>query len=438
MRNWVKNENVQMAAVALATAVGAQFKINPFREDYFRIGLGVSIFLFLLMIMPHLSYIKTGILTGLASFAFQSADLIHHVHTVSLLESMRDNLGAGLYYVVFAYGLSRLKHRFHEIPPLLLGGIITGLDFSSNLVELFVRGVLSGSNIFYMREWLYLFVVGGLRSYFVIGLYNSFAVRQIRLLHAEQEKRMEQMLSVNSGLYGEVFYLKKAMDTIEGITANSYELYRDLREQDMSEYSQRTLGIAQQIHEVKKDSQRILAGLLKLYDNEKTVNMSLSEVLNFAGKANRKYSEMLHKRVKIEIEQQYEGESPYYIPLLTVLNNLLANAVEAIEQDGLIRVQVFEQGKEVHFVVTDSGKGIPEAKRGVIFEPGYTTKFDEVGIAATGIGLSHVRDIIQSLEGRIQVESAPVGQGTTFSVMIPEVNLMKEADVDDTFDRDRG
>ncbi|PZT53741.1 sensor histidine kinase [Paenibacillus silvae] len=438
MRNWVKNENVQMAAVALATAVGAQFKINPFREDYFRIGLGVSIFLFLLMIMPHLSYIKTGILTGLASFAFQSADLIHHVHTVSLLESMRDNLGAGLYYVVFAYGLSRLKHRFHEIPPLLLGGIITGLDFSSNLVELFVRGVLSGTNIFYMREWLYLFVVGGLRSYFVIGLYNSFAVRQIRLLHAEQEKRMEQMLSVNSGLYGEVFYLKKAMDTIEGITANSYELYRDLREQDMNEYSQRTLGIAQQIHEVKKDSQRILAGLLKLYDNEKTVNMSLSEVLNFAGKANRKYSEMLHKQVKIEIEQQYEGESPYYIPLLTVLNNLLANAVEAIEQEGLIRVQVFEQGKEVHFIVIDSGKGIPEAKRGVIFEPGYTTKFDEVGIAATGIGLSHVRDIVQSLEGCIQVESAPVGKGTTFRVKIPVVNLMKEADVDDTFDRDRG
>ncbi|WP_427180652.1 sensor histidine kinase [Paenibacillus sp. TC-CSREp1] len=438
MRNWVKNENVQMAAVALATAVGAQFKINPFREDYFRIGLGVSIFLFLLMIMPHLSYIKTGILTGLASFAFQSADLIHHVHTVSLLESMRDNLGAGLYYVVFAYGLSRLKHRFHEIPPLLLGGIITGLDFSSNLVELFVRGVLSGSNIFYMREWLYLFVVGGLRSYFVIGLYNSFAVRQIRLLHAEQEKRMEQMLSVNSGLYGEVFYLKKAMDTIEGITANSYELYRDLREQDMNEYSQRTLGIAQQIHEVKKDSQRILAGLLKLYDNEKTVNMSLSEVLNFAGKANRKYSEMLHKQVKIEIEQQYEGESPYYIPLLTVLNNLLANAVEAIELEGLVRVQVFEQGMEVNFVVTDSGKGIPEAKRGVIFEPGYTTKFDEVGIAATGIGLSHVRDIVQSLEGCIQVESAPAGQGTTFRVKIPAVNLMKEADVDDTFDRDRG
>lgn len=104
-----------MTAIAFTTAVGAQFKINPFREDYFRIGLGVSILLFLLMIMPHLSYVKTGILTGIANLLFQSADLINHVQTVSILESMRDNLGAGVYYVVFAYGLSKFKHRFHEM-----------------------------------------------------------------------------------------------------------------------------------------------------------------------------------------------------------------------------------------------------------------------------------------------------------------------------------
>ncbi|WP_440114736.1 ATP-binding protein [Paenibacillus sp. QZ-Y1] len=439
MRNWVRNENVQMVAVAFATAVGAQFKINPFREDYFRIGLGVSILLFLLMIMPHLSYVKTGILTGIASFFFQSADLLNHVNSISILESMRDNLGAGIYYVVFAYGLSKFKNRFHEFQPLILGGIIMCIDFSSNLVELFIRGVLSGANIFYMKEWLYLLVVGGLRSYFVIGLYNSFAVRQMRLLHAEQEKRMEQMLSVNSGLYGEVFYLKKAMNTIEGITVDSYDLYRELREQDMNQYSHRMLGIAQQIHEVKKDSQRILAGLLKLYDSEKEVHMTLSEVLNYATKGNRKYSEMLNKKIEIHIEQQYDFESPYYIPLLTVMNNLIANAVEAIENNGTIQIRVIKQDINVQLVVMDSGKGVPEAKRDVIFEPGYTTKFNEVGIAATGIGLSHVRDIVQSLEGRISMESAPRGeQGSTFIVCIPTANLIKGAGVDDAFYPERG
>lgn len=438
MRNWLKNENVQMTAVALATAIGAQFKINPFQEDYFRIGLGVSILLFLLMIMPHLSYVKTGILTGIVSFIVQSIDLLYDVNSMSVLESLHDNIGAGIYYIAFSYGLSKFKNRFHEIQPLLLGGIITCVDFSSNLIELFTRGVLNGTSIFDMREWLYLLVVGGLRSYFISGLYNSIAVRQMRLMHAEQEKRMEQMLNVNSGLYGEVFYLKKAMKTIEDITADSYDLYRDLREQDMNQYSQRTLGIAQQIHEVKKDSQRILAGLLKLYDSEKAVNMSLSEVLNFAVKGNLKYAEMLDKRIQIQMELQYDCESPFYIPLLTVMNNLIANAVEAIELEGTIRIQVYEQDEDVHFAVIDSGKGIPEAKRNIIFEPGYTTKFNQAGIAATGIGLSHVRDIVRSMEGHITVKFAEKsGQGTAFDVSIPKRNLIKGTELENTIRPDQ-
>ncbi|KAA2301777.1 ATP-binding protein, partial [Clostridioides difficile] len=81
----------------------------------------------------------------------------------------------------------------------------------------------------------------------------------------------------------------------------------------------------------------------------------------------------------------------------------------------------------------------PEAKWDVIFEPGYTTKFNEVGIAATGIGLSHVRDIVQSLAGQIKVESAPPrARGTTFRIAIPKINLIKGVDVDDTFYHDRG
>lgn len=228
------------------------------------------------------------------------------------------------------------------------------------------------------------------------------------------------------------------MNTIEGIAVDSYDLYRDLREQDLNQYSQRTLGIAQQIHEVKKDSQRILAGLLKLYDSEKSVNMSLSEVLNFATKGNRKYSQMLNKKIEFYIEQQYDCDSPYYIPLLTVMNNLIANAVEAIENDGTIRIGVLEEGADVQFVVIDSGKGVPEAKRDIIFEPGYTTKFNEVGIAATGIGLSHVRDIVQSLEGRIGVESAPQGdKGSAFVVSIPKANLVNGDGADQMVQMDK-
>ncbi|UKS24302.1 ATP-binding protein [Paenibacillus sp. HWE-109] len=437
MQNVVKSERLQMLIIAMATAISAQFKINPFSHDFFRIGLGVSIFLFFLLLMPHLPYVKTGILTGIASMIVQSGDWITHVHSFTLMESLRNNVAAGCYYVVFAIGMSKVQGRTNELQPLILGGYIAVIDFFSNETELLLRGVFIGTNAFYLKEWFLILGIAVVRSYFVIGLYNSIAINQMRSLHAEQEKRMEQMLNINSGLYGEVFYLKKAMDTIEGITADSYDLYRNLKRDQLDSYGLRTLRIAQQIHEVKKDSQRILAGLLKLFDSEVAVNMSLSEILHFVVKGNQEYSEMLKKKIRIETELTVHLETSEYVPLLTIMNNLVANAVEAIEKYGTIGIQMFEKDDDMYLIITDSGKGIPDTKKELIFEPGYTTKYNEEGIAATGIGLSHVRDIVHSMGGTITIAVSEQAKETQFIVRLPQTILIKEGRVDGTFDHNR-
>jgi two-component system sensor histidine kinase YcbA len=426
MQNVVKNEKLQMMIIALATAIGAEFKINPFSNDFFRIGLGVSIFLFFLLLMPHLPYVKTGILTGMLSVIFQSGEWITQMNSFTVMESLRHNAAAGLYYVIFAYGLSKIQQRMNRLQPLLLGGFVAVIDFVSNESELFLRGVLSGTYVFHFQDWLLLMFIAVVRSYFIIGLYNSIAINQMRSLHAEQEKRMEQMLNIHSGLYGEAFYLNKAMDTIERITAESFDLYRKLKTDNLKGYSLRTLGIAQQIHEVKKDSQRILAGLLKLFDSEIVVSMGLSEILHFVVKGNQEYSEMLKKTIIIETKQDFDCRFSQYVPLLTIINNLVANAVEAIEDKGTILIQAAQQEEEVVITVTDSGKGIPDQKKDVIFEPGYTTKFNEEGIAATGIGLSHVSDIVHSFGGKINVFSPEEASGTRFVVRLPKNSLQSE------------
>ena len=76
-----------------------------------------------------------------------------------------------------------------------------------------------------------------------------------------------------------------------------------------------------------------------------------------------------------------------------------------------------------YFIIKDSGKGIPKEDISIIFEPGYTTKFNDQGVAATGIGLSHVQEIIQTLEGQIQIETS--GNGTIFQIQIPTENIRK-------------
>lgn len=430
MHTLVKHERLQMLAIAIATSVGAGIKITPFSGDFFRVGLGVSTFLISLLLMRHLSYIKTGIITAIFSVIFQGGEWMIQTGSFSVIEAVQNNFAAGVYYIVFGFGMSKFQNKLNELHPFHLGGLASMVDFFSNVTEILLRGVFLGTNIFHFEGWFLLLVIALVRSYFVIGLFSSISIRQMRILHTEQEKRIGQMLNFSAGLYGETFYLKKSMDTIERITTNSYYLYSELMENNLSPYSQQALGITQQIHEVKKDSQRIMAGLLKLYSSEIVVNMNISDILHYVTKGNQEYSEMLNKKIKIEKDVKVNYVTSQYIPLLTVLNNLVSNAVEAIKKYGTINIQVFEKDTETFFVVSNTGIGIPQKDYKIIFEPGFTTKFNDKGIAATGIGLSHVRDIVHSFEGEITVESSEQSYETTFVVRLPTAGLIKETIVD--------
>jgi two-component system sensor histidine kinase YcbA len=426
MQAWFRNEKLQRFIVAVATAFASEFKINPFSGDVFRLGLGASTMLLFLLLMHHLSYLKTGAITGTIVVIFRMVeDWIGAPDSFTVATSLLDHLAGGIFYFVFAAGMSVIQPGLHRFQPLVLGIVISVIDFASNECELIIRRLIHGAAPFYNNGWLLLAVIAVLRSYFIIGLYSSISIRQMRLIQAEQEKRIEQMLSIGAGLYGESFYLRKSMDTIERITAISFDLYSKLKKEQQLEYSRQALGISQQIHEVKKDSQRILAGLMKLYDREIAAEMNLAEIFRFVIKANQKYSEMLRKEIAIEGDLQVDYSTSHYILLLTLLNNLVANAVEALNKYGIIRIQVFEQEQFTVFSVLDSGRGIPEQDKEIIFEPGFTTKFNEKGVAATGIGLSHVRDIVWSYGGTIIVTTPEHGKGTRFIVSLPTSTLRK-------------
>ncbi|MNP58254.1 Sensor histidine kinase GlnK [compost metagenome] len=100
--------------------------------------------------------------------------------------------------------------------------------------------------------------------------------------------------------------------------------------------------------------------------------------------------------------------------------------MEAIKDRGQVHLEVREQGEMTLFAVSDSGGGVDERDRDLLFEPGFTTKFNDIGVAATGIGLSHVRDIVNMFEGEITVETDSKLGGAVFQVRIPTHRLRKE------------
>jgi signal transduction histidine kinase len=97
-----------------------------------------------------------------------------------------------------------------------------------------------------------------------------------------------------------------------------------------------------------------------------------------------------------------------------VIENLLKNALDAIEGKGEITVNIREQEKEILIDVTDTGKGIAARNLQKVFKPGFTTKK-----RGWGLGLSLSRRIIQQYhKGQLFVKQSDLGKGTTFRIVL--------------------
>ena len=103
--------------------------------------------------------------------------------------------------------------------------------------------------------------------------------------------------------------------------------------------------------------------------------------------------------------------------LQQVILNLMTNAIDAIEKNGLIQIKSRSTGSLIHVGIKDDGPGLAEDKMKKIFDPFYTTKESGKG---TGLGLWVSYSIIEKMGGTINV-SSEAGRGATFTVEIPIV-----------------
>src|SRR5438477_5188624 len=104
--------------------------------------------------------------------------------------------------------------------------------------------------------------------------------------------------------------------------------------------------------------------------------------------------------------------------LRQVLVNLVENAVK-YSDEGRIEVGLHGRNGKVRFSVRDEGPGIPPSQRERVFEKFYRLDPNMTrGVGGTGLGLYICRQLIDSMHGRIWVESVP-GEGSTFSFELP-------------------
>jgi signal transduction histidine kinase len=130
---------------------------------------------------------------------------------------------------------------------------------------------------------------------------------------------------------------------------------------------------------------------------------------------------------KYRVQVEFHAEpSPWAMvcgnEIQQVLLNLVTNARQAMPRGGrlIIRIAHDPAAQTVDLTVRDTGNGIPPEILPRIFDRYFTTKNgpDSSGKGGTGVGLAMCREIIESHQGRIRVEST-VGVGTAFTLKLP-------------------
>ena len=142
---------------------------------------------------------------------------------------------------------------------------------------------------------------------------------------------------------------------------------------------------------------------------ETDINLGLDSTINIV------WNEIKYKS---KLEKDYGPLPPVYCHsqhINQVFMNMLLNAAQAIEKDGLIAIRTRHIDEEVVVQISDNGCGIPDEIQSQIYDPFFTTK--DIG-QGTGLGLSMSYSIIEKHQGRIEIDSR-VGKGTTFRVYLP-------------------
>jgi len=97
-----------------------------------------------------------------------------------------------------------------------------------------------------------------------------------------------------------------------------------------------------------------------------------------------------------------------------VIENLCKNAVDAMDGNGKVNIEITDDVDRIHIDIGDTGKGIPKSLFKTVFRPGYTSK-----ARGWGLGLTLTKRIVENYhDGKIFVKSSALNKGTTFRIIL--------------------
>ena len=413
----------------LLVPLAGEPKIHPFSGELssFRVSFGSPIFLLFLLWIRNTSFILSGFCVGLSVAIFRILlDLL--MNDISLSSSLLLRVPSFFYYFTYAacFHLPKVDTLYSKAIQIAGWSILA--EFFASIAELAVTNYLLGSDLVITFTILFkIIVIAIIRCFFILSFFFLTQLYQSETRIKEEMKQKKHMLLLIANLYEEVIQLNKSQKNAEQVTRNCYKLYEILQNPtekiSRDTLSSELLSIAGQVHEIKKDNQRIYAGLRQLTNNRRLNDyLPPRELGDIIVQSNRKYANSLNKNIKFTKNIDPLLPPLHVYTLLSLVNNLVANAVEAIKTKGSIRISFIKICDFIEIRITDDGAGIAKNKINLIFKPGYTTKFDSKGNPSTGVGLPYIKHLTEELNGAINVNLEQEGK-TTFILTIPIKSL---------------
>lgn len=397
--------------LALFIALGSEIHFYPF-NTLFRVSLGIIILNVVGLVREDIDPLPLSLLTGLVIFIerlFSSMVLSGIPYEQAFLNGI-PSLG---YYFAFGFLFKvtdLYKYREEFFRTLIL---LATIDVMSNIFEAFVRNDLTSENIMIIT------LVGIIRGFTAYTIYFAWRRKELFILKQEHQKRYSQLNMLVANVESELFYLKKSAGDIERVMGKCYTLYGEAKEGESSKME--LLDISKDIHEIKKDYLRVLNGFQDFVDSiQELEHLTIAEIFTIMKTNYEKVIKEHNQKIQFYYEQQGNPVMTNYLSIFTILNNLVDNSITACNGTGTIRVIYTDCGENHRLMVMDNGTGFPKEVQKLIFNPGYTTKYDpESGKASTGIGLTHVKNTVEALGGEIALESLE-DIGTKFIIDIPK------------------
>lgn len=300
-------------------------------------------------------------------------------------------------------------------------------DYLANLLEVSLLTNFSHYNYFLFQ---FIFIVALVRS--ICSCVFAFIYHYFNLMMRDDthEQRYYYFIWIAASVKSEVYFMKKNITEIENVMRNAYLLNQNLEMTNINHQSKEmALAIARDVHEIKKDYLNVVRGLGDYFNDSNNSTMKFSDILRVVTSYIRINIKEHHYNIVTNVQSNVEIIVPNHYYLVSIISNIMFNSIDALQDinNGIICLTAEDVGEDIIINISDNGSGIDASILNLIFQPGYTTKFNmNTGDVYRGIGLSHVRIIVEEqFKGDISVTST-INKGTNFQITLNKQRLSQE------------